>query len=428
MDKNNKRQMMRLAVRCCALTVAVFLVLPILPWPWTSLVLPSLSVYVLICSAVAARAVGIATFIGLPVLLIVLIRRRWFCRYGCPVGLLAEYAGRLRRTGTSAIGRSAAGKLPHIGRWTALLTLGGALFGYPLFLWLDPLAIFHGVFTLCHDPASLAGQVSAAVLAAILVLSLLLPGIWCTRLCPLGATQELLVLPQRLFRWKASSTEPPSDDGKWRLPRRSVLSGALGALCLGIGARWGNAASQRSSGDPHKMLRPPGAADESRFSGLCIRCGNCIRACPTKIIHADLGSDGVAGFLAPAVSFAKDYCREDCHLCTLDCPSGAIARLSLEEKQKTSMGVAKLEVSLCLLYDDRECDICARQCPYEAITIVWSQEEYIALPHVDRSQCPGCGACEVICPGTNEWERENSDKPIPLRKAIAVVPRSSPST
>jgi len=314
-----------------------------------------------------------------------------------------------------------AAKLPPIGRWVALLTFGGALIGYPLFLWLDPLAIFHGVFTLCHDPTSVAGHVSAVMLAAILSISLLLPGAWCTRLCPLGATQDLLALPQRLFRRTTSPSEQPPVDRKWFTARRSFFSAAFGTLCLALGARCADTASTRSRRVRPGLLRPPGSIDEARFNGACIRCGNCVRACPAEIIRPDSGIGGIAGFLGPMISFAEDYCREDCHRCTQVCPSGSIAQLTLEEKNKAPIGLAKLEASFCLLWDDRECDICARVCPFQAITIVWNPEEYVALPKVDTDKCPGCGACQVMCPGTNEWERQNSETPIPIRKAIEVV-------
>jgi len=304
-------------------------------------------------------------------------------------------------------------KLPPLGRWAALLTFGGALFGYPFFLWLDPLAIFHGVFTLYHDPLSLAGQVPAVMLGVVLCVSLLLPGAWCTRLCPLGATQDLLAIPQRLFRRKPSAVDPPATNETSLLSRRSALSAALGTVCLGLGGRWASARStQPPAGSRSRLLRPPGSLDETQFIGACIRCGNCIRACPTGIILPDLGEEGIAGFLAPRVSFDEEYCREDCHRCTQVCPSGAIALLTLEEKNTTPIGVAKLEAPLCLLWDNGECDLCAKACPFDAITIDWNEEEYVALPVIDKDKCPGCGACQLFCPGTNKWERENSDKAI----------------
>ena len=194
-EESTKRRRLRLLVRCCALVAAVILVLPVLPWPWTSMVVPALSPYVLLGSAIAARSLGVAALVGLPVLLVVLIRRRWFCRYACPVGLVAEQAGRL-----NPWGKRFCRKLPPVGRWIALVTLGGAIFGYPLVLWLDPLAMFSGLFTLWQEPLSPAGQVSAAALGIVLAVSVLMPGSWCMRICPLCASQELLALPRRMLR------------------------------------------------------------------------------------------------------------------------------------------------------------------------------------------------------------------------------------
>ena len=421
-----KRTILRYVIRCCALAAAVVLLSGVLPWSSAPLVVPSLSTYVLICGPIATRTVGLAALVGLPVLLIVLVRRRWFCRYLCPVGLMAEQVSRLR-----PLGKSKARLIPPLGRWIVLITLGGACLGYPLFLWMDPLAIFSGLFS-----PGWAGGVSAAVVGVVLLISLLLPGGWCLRICPLGATQELLALPRRLFKQQkrqgihadenqqpvctqARDVEIPiAEDGKLPiLTRRSVISTIAGAACIGLGAKW---AAAMTGYRRQRPLRPPGAVDEGRFSGLCIRCGNCIRACPARIIRADQKSLGIAGFLTPVLDFKEDYCREDCNQCTTVCPSGAITRLPLDEKQHAPIGVAKIDTSICLLAEDRECDQCARICPYQAVQIVWSQEEYISLPVIDPQKCPGCGACAMICPGTNEWERETSEEPIPVRRAIEV--------
>ena len=55
-------------------------------------------------------------------------------------------------------------------------------------------------------------------------------------------------------------------------------------------------------------------------------------------------------------------------------------------------------MDLCLLGDDRECSVCRNRCPYEAIRLVFSEEEYTLTPVVDLDRCPGCGACEAACP------------------------------
>ena len=153
---------LRLAGRVASLAAAVLLLLPL--WPSAALVPPALSPFVAVGGAVAARAVGAATLLGLPVLVLALLRRRGFCRYACPVGLLLEGVGRLRpRAGRRPV------RLPPLGQWAALLTLGGALVGYPLFLWLDPLALFAGVFSVGRGPLGSAASLTALGLPALLL-------------------------------------------------------------------------------------------------------------------------------------------------------------------------------------------------------------------------------------------------------------------
>ncbi len=142
---------------------------------------------------------------------------------------------------------------------------------------------------------------------------------------------------------------------------------------------------------------PPGAIDESQFTGVCLRCGNCARSCPSGIIRPDLGEQGVAGFLTPVLRFDKDYCREDCHQCTQVCPNGALRRMSLEEKQAAPIGLAEVDMDTCII-NEASCSLCIGVCPYEAILEDWDEEGYETTIVVDASKCPGCGACEVSCP------------------------------
>jgi ferredoxin-type protein NapF len=175
--------------------------------------------------------------------------------------------------------------------------------------------------------------------------------------------------------------------------RRFFVLSALG-IAMGLAARRVGAA--RGEDAP---LRPPGASPETLFAGLCLRCGNCIRSCPEKIIYSDLGQAGVAGLLAPVVRYEKKYCREGCTVCTELCPSGALQPLNVKEKQRYIIGEALLDIELCVLaLGQRDCDACARACPYDAVHIFWDEDQYIAYPVVDFKKCNGCGACEVACP------------------------------
>jgi ferredoxin-type protein NapF len=262
-------------------------------------------------------------------------------------------------------------------------------------LWLDPLAMFSGLLGILHVKTIPAMAWSAIGVVAVLTLSIVWPGIWCARLCPLGAFQELLFRLSRIF--SSAVTRPRRvvhDQVDGGLPRRAVL-GAVTGISLAAVIR-----HARTSVSP--PLRPPGAVDEGRFTGLCVRCGNCLRSCPTHIIRPDRGKHGIAGLLTPTLDFSRDYCHKECNLCTQVCPSGALVPLTIKEKQRTLIGLPHVNMDICLLGDDRECSVCRNWCPYEAITLEFSSIEYTLTPKIDPEKCPGCGACQAVCPTSPE--------------------------
>lgn len=394
---NNRLGGIRLAVRVVALVAAVLAVVPIIPWSSAPLIVPALSPYVAIVSVIAVRSFGWATLVGLPVLLIVSVRRRWLCRWLCPVGLCAEYLGRL-----SPMSASRSRHVPPIGKWLVAFSVAGACVGYPLLVCLDPLAVFCGIFSLLREPLVEAGKVSAAALGVVVIVTVLLPGSWCLRMCPLGAMQELLIVPSRLLarlrNRPASSSEPDQPDAV-RPARRSVLAMGVGALFGSVGVALGLGA-RRNSRDPEcRVLRPPGAVDEWQFHQLCLRCGNCARACPVEIIDLDWYSERVAGWLTPVVSIRDDYCREDCDACMRVCPSGAIPLRSLAEKASALIGVVHIDMDRCTPALGGECQTaCVPACPFDAIHIrKWTWQDDRRYPIIDSAKCPGCGACVLAC-------------------------------
>ena len=413
--KTPNRWVLRLHTRLACLAVAVFLLLPSVPVMdassafWRSVPqlawIPGLhkaacpagakyvsgaSPFVAVCSAIAARGAGLALGAGLVITAVVLLtRRRWFCRYLCPAGLALEGAWRI------GLGRKASwwSKCPPLGQYAALLTLAGAIVGYPVLLWMDPLALLSSAFGVGRSGDALAGMLAGAGLTFMIALSLLAGPIWCGRLCPLGGLQDFLAAVRSLFVNKRRAEESPADQpqvGGMPLARRALLAGAVGA---GLGL-WGCKSARAGVGP----LRPPGAAGAGRFTGLCIRCGMCVRACPSKIIQPDLGQSGLAGVLAPRLGFDYGYCNEDCNACTQVCPSGAIARLNLEAKKRHIIGLAKISKPLCLLTQGQECGACIKYCPNDAIRSVWDPKEYESVLVADPVKCNGCGACEMVCP------------------------------
>ena len=381
------RNHFRLLVRLVCLIGAVLCLLPIRDKDALLAIVPALSSFVAVTSILAAKTIQPILGLGLVAGLVALCWHRWFCRWACPMGLCLD--------GASCLGRRLKRKpcqAMSIGRWLFALTLGGAILGYPLFLWCDPLALFSGVFLLTEQHQLLAGAVSFLFVTLLLIFSLLWPHVWCRGLCPLGAFQDLLSIMSRSVRSVLRSTTdlPDCDYSGHPVARRTILGLLVGATSASI---------LRLTGcKPLRPLRPPGAVDELTFKGLCTRCGNCIRSCPHDIIRIDTGQYGFVGILTPVLTFDENYCREDCTRCTWVCPSGALVGVALDNKPDIQIGMAQVDMNLCLLGEDHECSACMRWCPYNAIRYVFSEAEYMLVPVIDAGKCNGCGACEVACP------------------------------
>lgn len=382
------KRLPRLIIQVICFAWASALLWPVASWKGAPKLVPQVSPFAAICSSIVAHAISIGGGIGLVFACAAIVKRRWFCRYACPTGLLLE--------GFAAIGfrKSSWWRcFPAIGRYAALVTLAGAVIGYPVLLWMDPLSIFSSTFGLRSADTAVAGILAGLGLAILALLSLTSGQIWCARICPLGGSQDLLAAAGSLWKSKpdAAKTAAPVNIGF--LARRSFIVGATG---MGIGF-WGERLG--AARGEHAPLRPPGAVDEKHFTGLCIRCGNCVRACPSKIIHADTGQAGIAGLLAPTIRYEKKYCLEDCRACTQLCPSGAIREMDLKQKRRYVIGEALVDGSHCLVpLGRKDCDLCVRACPFDAVHIRWDEERYVAYPVVSTGKCNGCGACEVVCP------------------------------
>jgi ferredoxin len=297
----------------------------VLPWAIAPRVFVQASPFVALSSSIATRSIGIGALLALIVAVASSFKKRWFCLYLCPTGFLLENA--------SHVGLRKAhwwSKCPPVGRYVAILTLAGAVVGYPVLLWMDPLCIFSSPFAVNKATNPISVFLVCLGLGVLVAGTFVFGMLWCVRICPLSGMQDMLFSMRKALWTRFTASASPQ---QFRAARRVFFAGSAGAV-LALWARRLGAARYRKS---DTLLRPPGAVPEDHFAGLCIRCNNCVHACPSKIIHPDTGHEaGLAGFGAPVVRFDRDYeyCLETCNACTQVCPTGALAPLDLLQKNK----------------------------------------------------------------------------------------------
>jgi len=170
--------------------------------------------------------------------------------------------------------------------------------------------------------------------------------------------------------------------------RRNFILGSvlvLGAFATGIGS-----AVVRGKTFLKNKIRavlPPGAGDYTKLSSKCTSCQLCVAVCPNKVIHPrDFKHSTIY------MDYSKNYCKYDCNACSSACPTGAIKKITLEQKQHTRIGLAKINRDLCI-----NCGICAFKCPVKALSIEEDSNGDRTLKY-NAAVCIGCGACQVVCP------------------------------
>jgi formate hydrogenlyase subunit 6/NADH:ubiquinone oxidoreductase subunit I len=85
-----------------------------------------------------------------------------------------------------------------------------------------------------------------------------------------------------------------------------------------------------------KLIRPPGALPEPQFLAKCVKCGECMKVCPTNGLQPTLSEAGTEGIWTPVLVPRVGYCEYYCSLCTQVCPTGAIEELTVEPGSKNT--------------------------------------------------------------------------------------------
>jgi polyferredoxin len=305
-------------------------------------------------------------------------------------------------------------------------------------------------FLAVRQPYYFGNLLLGVLFAAALALNFLRARFWCRYLCPLGALLGLagkypVVRPRRqgdacndCGQCSADCQGGAGPAGDWRpeeclycfncqsgcpsgairfelgrprktapldLGRRRAMTcgaaGMAGALLfhthpLGSGRRFNPA-----------LVRPPGALGEAEFLARCIRCGACMKVCPTNAIHPAAWEAGLEGAWSPVLKMTIGSCEYECTLCSQVCPTGAIRPLGVAAKQAIRIGLAYIDRNRCLPYAyARACIVCEEHCPTPRKAIWLEQVEVVgpgggrvtvAQPHVDPDLCIGCGICMNKC-------------------------------
>jgi MauM/NapG family ferredoxin protein len=155
------------------------------------------------------------------------------------------------------------------------------------------------------------------------------------------------------------------------------------------------------------LVRPPGA-NENDMLDNCIRCGQCLKVCPTGGLQPSLFTAGVDGLWTPVLVSRHGYCDYGCNSCGQTCPTNAIPRLELNQKRQMVMGVAVIDRNRCLPWaQGQTCIVCEEMCPVPnkairlndiQVTDAQGQKTILRRPEVNDHDCIGCGACEYHCP------------------------------
>ncbi len=404
---------------------------------------------------------------------------RFFCGWMCPLGSLNQFLGSIH---SQSRRRETLIATNRYKRWQTakyLLLMAGllaALCRSSAVAWIDPFSLLVRSMGLSILPAASSKKyfvvyqphywfsiVLSVAFLALLAMNLRVTRFWCRALCPLGALLGVAARWSILGLHKDAAAcnrcsrcligcqggDDPIGGAPWHkaechlclnctaacphgslqfrffrkesevvgtnLSRRKALAAAVTGLVVvpivRAQAAFGKSRSER-------LIRPPGALNETDFLSRCIRCGECVRVCPNNALQLAFAEAGLMGLWSPVVTPKIGYCEPSCVLCSEVCPTGAIQKLTQLQKgwivgdcrPSTSLiiGTAVYDQRLCLPWAKAtDCVVCLEWCPVAPKAIYVKDAmvvdangnpRILKQPHVDPHRCVGCGACEFSCP------------------------------
>ncbi len=243
----------------------------------------------------------------------------------------------------------------------------------------------------------------------------------CGGVCP---TQAITFVGRWATLDMKTVNEPPTHETP--LGRRGFLSAGIGvasSLAAGTVAAFTTRSFGADLDSPGslRLVRPPGSVPEREFLQMCIRCGECFKACPSDVLQPLGFQQGFEGLWTPYVNADWAGCASSCNGCGQVCPTGAIRALPLEEKRHARMGLAFLNLQTCLPHVGKEaCQLCVDECTsagYNAIEFTQVGTEvddagqpiegtgFLAPLMIDE-KCVGCGLRQTRCYGINVSQKK----------------------
>jgi polyferredoxin len=419
---------------------------------------------------------------SLVILIPTLFLGRFFCGWICPLGSLNQILGGIRSKsmGRKTLIEANRYKKWQAAKYYLLIAgLLAALCCGSIVGWIDPFSLLvrsMGVsilpaaaskkYYVVYQPHYWPSVLMGAVFLVLLLMNLRVTRFWCRALCPLGALLGMAARWSILGLHKDATTcnkctrclincqggDDPIGGARWHkaechlclncveacphgslefrffrklqtppevagtnLSRRKALVAAATGLAVVPLLRAQSALGKSRS---ERLIRPPGALNESEFLSRCIRCGECVRACPNNALQLTFTEAGLMGLWSPVVTPKIGYCEPSCVLCSEVCPTGAIQEMTPRQKGWIAVeGVASTPLLIgTAVYDQRlclpwakatDCVVCLEWCPvapkaiYVKDAMAMDAEgklRAIKQPHIDLNRCVGCGACEFSCP------------------------------
>ncbi len=360
-----------------------------------------------------------------PALLLVgatLFMGRFFCGWVCPVGTVSDIIPKTKRKLTSFYRF----KYYYL---TFLIIL--SIFGVNLLIISDPLVIFNRSLTFLTQV-----RIPVALMLIVVLVASLGERFWCRIICPLGALLGIFSLTRVLnLHVQETCTQCnlcnrvcPMDAIQEckikktectlcfqcieKCPRNAItltkkreplpVESRRTFLKAGIAAGAGVLLSpllMRASRTP--VIRPPGALKEENFLSACVRCGECMRVCPSHGLRPVIFEGSLYALYTPQLVPRIGECQL-CMLCWQVCPVKAIVEV---DPSKMKIGTASVDRDTCLEWRHEQiCLVCQEVCPFQAIDVIESGGQGQGRgrgrrgPSVNRSLCAGCGTCEKNCP------------------------------